>query len=213
MDATDILTKLALTLGAGWCAGINLYATIAVLGLMHRYITGFQLPGEMSVLASDWVLWPALVLYVIEFIADKVPAVDSVWDSIHTFIRVPAGAVLAAMALGDVPLEVQVCAALVGGTLAFGSHATKSTLRVAAHSTGTSPVLSPVISVVEDVAVVGTVALIAAHPVISIALVCVMLILSYFLIRAFWRLARKAVRAMTRLFRKPEEDPVLATVN
>ncbi|MCC7392150.1 DUF4126 domain-containing protein [Candidatus Sumerlaeota bacterium] len=214
MDATEILTKLALTLGASWCAGINLYATIAVLGLMHRYIAGFALPGDMAVLANDWVLWPALALYVIEFVADKVPAVDSVWDTIHTFIRVPAGAVLAAMALGQVPLEFQICAALLGGPLAFGSHATKSTLRVAAHSTGTSPVLSPVLSVAEDVAVVGTVALIAAHPVISLALVCVMLVASYFIIRAFWRLAKKAVRAMTRLFKKPiEEDPAMATVN
>ncbi len=201
MNAMTVLSTLALTLGASWCAGINLYATVAVLGLLHRYVDGFQLPGDMSVLASDWVLWPAIGLYLVEFVADKVPAIDSAWDSVHTFIRIPAGAVLAAMAIGDVPLEVQVCAALVGGTLAFGSHATKATTRLAAHSTGTSPIVSPVVSVIEDVLVVGTMSLVAAHPVVTLFLVAVMLIVSYLLLRTFWRLARKAVGAMVRFYR------------
>lgn len=203
MDAAQIFATLALTLGASWCAGINLYATVAVLGLLHRY-TGFNLPDHMGVLGSDWVLWPAIGLYVIEFVADKVPAIDSAWDTVHTFIRIPAGAVLAAMAIGDVPVEFQVLAGLIGGGLAFGSHATKATTRLAAHSTGTSPLLSPVLSVVEDVLVVGTVGLIASHPIIALLLLSVMLIVAYFIMRMFWRLARgvfRSMRAVVRRFR------------
>lgn len=199
MDVTALIGSLALMLGASWCSGINLYATVAVLGLMHRY-TGFELPGEMQVLASDWVIWPAIIMYSIEFLADKVPAVDSVWDTIHTFIRVPAGAVLAAMAIGDVPPELQVFAGLVGGTLALGSHATKATTRLVAHGSGTSPVVSPVVSVIEDVTVVGTIGLVAAYPIAALAVLAVMMIGAYFLMRCCWTLSRKAFRA---LFGKP----------
>jgi hypothetical protein len=202
MDVTMLFSTLALTLGAAWCSGINLYATVAVLGLMHRYVDGFTLPGDMAVLGNEWVILSAGLLYCVEFVADKVPAVDSAWDTIHTFIRVPAGAALAAMALGDVPLEVQVVAGLVGGTLALGSHTTKATTRLAAHGTGTSPVLSPVLSVAEDVVVVGTIGLVAANPILSLFLLGVMLVIAYYVLKMFWSVARKAFRA---LFGRREE--------
>src|SRR5690606_22577884 len=96
-----IVAQLALALGASWCAGINLYATIAVLGLMAHYVPGFNLPPDLAILASPWVIVPACLMYCVEFFADKVPAVDSAWDTIHTFIRVPAGAAMAAAALGE----------------------------------------------------------------------------------------------------------------
>ena len=195
MSGMEIVSSLALALGAGWCSGINLYATVGVLGLLHRY-TAFDLPGGMEVLGNDMVVWPALILYCIEFVADKVPAVDSAWDAIHTFIRVPAGAVLAAMALGDVPMEMQILAGLVGGTLALGSHVTKATTRLVAHGTGTSPVLSPVVSVIEDVVVIGTVGLVASNPLAALALLAAMMVAAYFLVRTFWRVARKAFRAL-----------------
>ncbi len=197
MDWSTIIPTLAVALGASFTSGINVYATIAVLGLMHRYVDAFTLPGDLQVLGSHWIIWPAAFMYTIEFFADKIPAVDSAWDTIHTFIRVPAGAVIAAASLGDVPVAMELGAALIGGTLAFGSHTTKATTRLAAHSTGTSPVASPAASIVEDVAVVGLLGLVAANPVLSLFVLAGLLILAYFTLRMFWSLARKAIKAMT----------------
>ncbi len=190
MTFLDVFGALLVAVGASWCAGLNLYATVFVLGAMHRWVDGFSLPGSLDVLASHWVMWPALALYIIEFLADKFPAVDSAWDTVHTFIRPPAGAVLAAMAVGDVPLPLQVCAALVGGFLAFGSHATKATARVVAHTTGTSPIVSPVASVTEDVLVVSTLGLIVAHPIIAAILLVLMMVGAFILMRLCWKFAR-----------------------
>jgi len=96
----DFISTLAVSLGASWVSGINLYATVATLGLLGRF-AHLKLPGELDVVTNWWVIGVALFLFVVEFIADKVPVVDSVWDVIHTFIRIPAGAILAATAFGD----------------------------------------------------------------------------------------------------------------
>lgn len=191
-----IVAQLALALGASWCAGINLYATLAVLGIMARYLPGFQLPDEMAMLASGWVIIPAVFMYFIEFIADKVPAIDSAWDTIHTFIRVPAGAALAATAMGGVPPEVQVGAAILGGTLALGSHTAKATTRMAAHGTGVSPLVSPTASLVEDGLVIATVALLAANPVLALGLTLLMIIGAGFLLYFLWSIARTVLRSL-----------------
>lgn len=195
-----IVATIALTMGASFAAGINLYATIFVLGAMARW-TGFELPPGLEVLASDLVMWPALLMYSIEFVADKVPAVDSAWDSIHAFIRIPAGAVLAAGAMGEVPLELTVLGGMVGGALATTSFATKATTRLAGHSTGTSPVVSPVASVAEDVAVIGLLAFVAANPVLSLLILAVMLIAAYFILRTFWKIASAVFKAIGGMFR------------
>lgn len=193
----NVVGQLALALGASWCAGLNLYATVAVLGLMVHFVPGFQLPPDLQVLASPWVIGPALLMYVIEFFADKIPAIDSAWDTVHTFIRVPAGAALAAAALGDVPPEVQIGAALLGGTLALGSHTAKATTRVAAHGTGTSALVSPAASVVEDGLVIATVGLIAANPWLALGLTAMMVIGAGFLLYFLWNLTRRVFRALT----------------
>jgi hypothetical protein len=191
----EVLATLALILGASFCAGINLYATVFVLGAMSRW-SSFNLPGDLMALESHWVLWPALAMYTVEFVADKVPAVDSAWDTIHTFIRVPAAVVIAAQALGDVPVEFQILAGMIGGSLAFASHTTKATVRLAGHATGSSPLLSPVASVAEDALVIGIVAFIAANPVMSLFLLALAMIACYYTLKTFWRLSRQAVRAM-----------------
>src|SRR5215471_6509010 len=113
----SFISTLAIGMGASWVSGINLYATVATLGLLSRF-AHLRLPGELDVLTNWWVIAIALFLFVIEFVADKIPVVDSVWDVIHTFIRIPAGAVLAATAFGDFDKSVQVIAFLVGGGLA-----------------------------------------------------------------------------------------------
>jgi hypothetical protein len=194
----SVVAQLALAMGASWCAGINLYATIAVLGLMSQYIPGFHLPHGLEVLGSPWVILPAIFMYCVEFFADKIPAVDSAWDAIHTFIRVPAGAALAAAAFGNVPPEVQVGAALIGGTLALGSHTAKATTRLAAHSTGTSPLVSPAVSLVEDGLVIGTVGLLAAHPMLSLSATVLMIGLASMLLYFFAGLVKKVWRSFGR---------------
>ena len=126
----NVIAILGTALGAAWTSGINLYATVAVLGLLQHYKFA-RLPGGLEVLDNWWIIGVALGLYVVEFVADKVPYVDSVWDVVHTFVRVPAGAALALAATTDLAPAVQVVALLLGGTLALSTHGTKATVRAA----------------------------------------------------------------------------------
>lgn len=201
---SNIIAQLALALGASWCAGINLYATIGMLGLMSRF-AGFELPPGLEVLNSEWVIGAAILMYCVEFFADKIPAIDTAWDSIHTFIRIPAGAVLAATALGEVRPELQVAAALIGGTLALGSHTTKATARVAAHATGTSPIVSPAASLVEDGLVVTTIAFLAAYPLVTLSLTAAMVVGSAVMLYFMWNVVRRVFRSLF----KQSENPIL----
>lgn len=194
----ELMMTLTVALGASFLAGINLYATLFTLGALSRF-TAFNLPGGLDVLESDWVMWPALALYIVEFVADKVPAVDTTWDSIQTFLRIPAGVVIAATALGDVPMEFQLLAGMVGGTLAATSHLTKSTVRVAGHVTGTSPVLSPVMSVAEDLTVFTVIGLIVAHPIIASIVLFFLLVGAVATLYVLWRVVRFVVRGLGRL--------------
>src|SRR5262249_62077633 len=111
---SDLLTTLGVAMGSAWLSGINLYATVVTLGLLQRFQLA-RLPGELDVLQQWWVILFAGALYLIEFVADKIPAIDSVWDAVHTFIRVPAGAILAASAFGHFDPAVRVAALLAGG--------------------------------------------------------------------------------------------------
>jgi len=202
-----IVAQLALAMGAGWCAGINLYATVAVLGLMVHFVPGFQLPAGLEVLGSPWVIVPAVVMYCVEFFADKIPAIDSAWDTMHTFIRVPAGAALAAAALGDVPAEIQVGAAIIGGTLALGSHTAKATTRVAAHGTGTSALVSPTASLIEDGLVIATVGMIAANPAVALGMTVLMILGAGFLLYFLWSVTRRVFRVLVGRGSSAEELP------
>ena len=151
----DTIDTLALTLGAGWAAGINLYAAIFMLGYLGA--TGsVALPPGLEVLSDPLVMTVAGIMYCIEFFADKTPGVDTGWDTLHTFIRIPAGAVLAAGAASgvDVNEAAQLAAALVGGTLATGSHFTKTGSRILIN-TSPEPVTNWTASVLEDIAVIG----------------------------------------------------------
>ena len=125
-----VLESLSLAIGVAWTAGINLYATVAVLGLAGKYDM-IQLPSELAILMHPVVIVVACIMYIIEFFADKVPYVDNGWDVIHTFIRIPAGAVLAARAVGDVGPALEVAAILAGGAAALAAHGTKATARLA----------------------------------------------------------------------------------
>jgi uncharacterized protein DUF4126 len=189
------LTTLGFAMGSAWLSGINLYATVATLGLLQRFHF-VQLPGSLSYLSHPWVLSAAIGLYLVEFVADKVPAVDSVWDVVHTFIRVPAGAILAASAFAHFDPTIRMLALLAGGTLALSSHGTKAATRLAAN-TSPEPFSNVLLSMIEDALTVGASVLMAKHPVVIIAIVIVGLIVSILI----FSLIR---RALSRLFsRKP----------
>ncbi len=149
----QIIQTISLAMGVAWASGINLYAAILMLGLMGAS-GNILLPPGLEVLTEPMVIFAAGLMYVIEFFADKTPGLDTGWDTIHTFIRIPAGAVLAAGAVGDVSPAVAVAVGLVGGGLAAGTHATKAGSRVIINASP-EPFSNWVASVGEDVSVVG----------------------------------------------------------
>jgi hypothetical protein len=185
----DLLPTLGRTLGFSFAAGINLYATVAILGLASRY-GWVQLPEQFRVFDNDFVIGAALILYVVEFVADKVPWVDSVWDAIHTVIRPAGGALIAVATLGDASPAVEGLAALLGGTLAAGSHFTKSGTRAVAN-TSPEPFSNWILSIAEDVFVVGLGFVALKYPtlaaVIVIVAVVLMLVFATWIIRAVRR--------------------------
>jgi hypothetical protein len=192
----DWSTAAATGLGSAWLSGVNLYATVLTLGLLQRFGLA-RLPGDLAYLSETWVIAVAAVLYLIEFVADKVPAVDSIWDAVHTFIRVPAGAVLAASAFADFDTPVRFAALLVGGGLALGAHGSKAATRVAVNTT--APGAGSVVSLVEDVAAFGSTLLMVFLPIVFLGL------LAAVVLGMVW-LAPKAVRALRRGARSQPES-------
>ena len=177
----NLISTLAIAMGAGWVSGINLYAAVATLGLLGRF-ANLRLPGELDILTSWWIIGLAVALYVVEFVADKVPYIDSVWDAIHTFIRVPAGAVLAATAFGDFDRGVQVAAFLLGGGLALSAHGAKAGAR-AAINLSPEPASNIVASLTEDVIAVGSILLSVFAPFILFAVIAGFVVLSFLMAR------------------------------
>lgn len=182
---TQLISTIAIAMGASWVSGINLYASVATLGLLGRF-ANLRLPGELEVLTSWWVIGVALALYVVEFVADKVPYVDSTWDVVHTFIRVPAGAILAATAFGDFDRSIQVIALLLGGGLALSSHGTKAATR-AMLNTSPEPVSNSVASVLEDIVAVVAIVCSVFVPVLLFVIVGVGLVISFFVFKRILR--------------------------
>jgi hypothetical protein len=185
-------------MGSSWVSGIRLYAAVAMLGLLGRF-ANLKLPGELEVLTNWWIIGIALALLVIEFFADKIPYLDTTWDVIQTFIRIPAGAVLAAVAFGDFDRRIQVVAFLIGGGLALSSHVTKASAR-AAINLSPEPVSNIVVSLVEDVLAVVSVLLMIFLPIVLIVLLAVFLAISIYLAPKIIRLFRGVVARARRVF-------------
>ena len=148
----EILAGLGRTMGFSFAAGINLYATVAILGLASRY-GWVALPEQYRVFDNDWIIGAALVMYAVEFIADKIPWFDSVWDGVHTAIRPLGGALIAIGTLGEASPAMKTLVGLLGGTLAAGTHFTKAGTRAAAN-TSPEPFSNWILSLSEDVFVV-----------------------------------------------------------
>ena len=191
----DVLTALGRTMGFSFAAGINLYATVAILGLASRY-GWVALPPQYQVFDNNWIIGIALALYVIEFIADKIPWVDSAWDAVHTVIRPVGGALIAIATLGEKPPATEALVALLGGALAASTHLSKSGTRVLANASP-EPFSNWFLSIAEDLFVVALGALALKYP--AAAAVVVIVCLALIAVFAGWIV--KAVRR--RFLRSP----------
>ncbi len=189
-------------MGTAWLSGINLYATVVTLGLLERFHLA-KLPGGLTMLGEWWVIGLAGGLYLIEFIADKIPAVDTVWDAIHTFIRVPAGAILAASAFAEFDQGVMIVAMIMGGGIALSSHGTKAATRLAAN-TSPEPVSNIGLSLGEDALTFGSAILLAFHPVAILIVVVVFLIISIWLVPKIFRALRRLFARLRAIFTSSE---------
>lgn len=186
------MSNLGALLGTSWSSGINLYLTIAGLGIAQR-IGLISLPGNLDTLSGYPIIIVTILLYAIEFFADKIPYVDSTWDSVHTFIRPVGGAVLAYMAMADVGPAAQIPVALLSGAVSMDSHLTKATTR-AAINTSPEPVSNSVASVSEDALVIGALWLVIKHPIIAGILVILFILFSIWFLKTMFRFLKKVFR-------------------
>jgi uncharacterized membrane protein len=201
----DLLTTLGMGLGTAWLSGINLYATVLTLGLLQRFHL-VSLPGEMGFLGDWWVLGMAGALYAVEFVADKIPAVDSVWDAVHTFIRVPAGAIIAATAFANFDPRVRVLALLAGGGLALSSHGTKAATRLAANASP-EPFSNIFLSLFEDALTVGSTILMVFHPVAILVIIVIFLLLAIWLVPKVYRRFKDGLTRLRRRLAFSDRTP------
>jgi hypothetical protein len=170
-----VLETLARTVGFTFAAGLNLYATVAILGLASRF-HWVRLPPQYAVFDNNWIIGAALVMYVVEFLADKIPWFDTVWDAVHTIIRPIGGALIGVASLGDASPELQVFGAILGGALASSSHLAKAGTRAVAN-TSPEPFSNWILSLSEDGIVVVIAALALNHPFAAAVVVFVAVIL------------------------------------
>lgn len=187
--AMNPLETLSLVLGAGFSSGLNLYATVATLGLLQRFGV-IHLPEHLQVLANPIVLGIAGVLYLVEFLADKVPYVDSVWQAFHTFIRPPAAALLAFSATAAAPEAWRWGAALLAGSIALTSHGTKASARAAANMSP-EPLSNWALSFGEDLLAIWLAWFSSAHPAIAIVVIAILVAISLFLLYHLFRFLRR----------------------
>ena len=182
------IAALGRTMGFSFAAGVNLYATVAILGLASRY-NWVALPPQYQAFDNDFIIATALGLYVVEFVADKIPWFDSIWDTVHTAIRPLGGAVIAVTTLGDASPATEVMVGLLGGTLAAGTHFTKSGTR-AVVNTSPEPFSNWILSFGEDAFVIGLGVIALKYPLVAAGVVIVGVIL----IGLFFTVLLRAIR-------------------
>lgn len=206
MEQLDqIATIIALSMGVAWASGINLYAAILMLGLLGS--TGnMVLPPDLQILANPLVIFAAGAMYLIEFVADKVPGVDNSWDTLHTFIRIPAGAALAAGAVGEVDPVVSLVVAILGGGLAAGTHAAKAGSRVLIN-TSPEPFSNWMASLSEDVIVIAGLWTALHYPVLFIVLLLLFIVFLFWLLPKIWRGVKLVFTALVSFFTGGKKGP------
>ena len=197
-EYSTLVQTIALTMGVAWASGLNLYGTLLALGIMSN--TGYvDLPTDLQIIGDPLVIAAAGLMYGVEFFADKVPGVDTGWDTLHTFVRIPAGALLAAGFIGDVTPAAELAAAIVGGSLAAGTHFTKTGSRVMIN-TSPEPVSNWGASLLEDIAVFAGIWAAIEHPYIFIALLAVFILLMIWLLPKLWRGIKRVLQFFVNLF-------------
>ncbi|HEY7111464.1 MAG TPA: DUF4126 domain-containing protein [Thermoanaerobaculia bacterium] len=192
-SSLSTIALLGLLAGSSLASGLRLYATIAVLGFLGR-MGALALPGELSVLANTWVIVTAGLLYLVEFFADKIPYLDSIWDAVHTFVRVPASALLAWAATAHAPDSLRVIAALLCGGVTLSAHGLKSTARVAIN-TSPEPASNWAASLAEDGTVAVLLWLAVAHPLAALAAAAAVVLLAVLAFSWIRRLLRRLAGA------------------
>ncbi|MDO7653849.1 MAG: DUF4126 domain-containing protein [Porticoccus sp.] len=206
----ELISVIALTMGVSWASGINLYAALLVLGLAGS--TGnVDLPPELSVVENPMVIMAAGIMYFVEFFVDKVPGVDTAWDTVHTFIRIPAGALLAVGAVGDVTPALELSAGLLGGSMAGASHLTKFSTR-ALINTSPEPFSNWAASISEDVLVLGGLWAMFNHPWLFVAAMVLFIFMVIWLLPKLWRLLKAIFSRLGQWLGMLEKtEPVSAT--
>jgi len=185
----DAWQLVALAAALGFASGIRLYAVLFIVGGLG-YLGWIPLPGNLGVLTHPFVLTASGFMFAVEFFADKIPGVDSVWDAVQTFVRIPAGAALAAGVFGDAPAAATFAAAILGGTLAAGSHLTKAGSRVAIN-TSPEPFSNWAASFGEDLAVGVVLWLAWSYPIVALAVLAVAVLFMLWLMPRVFRLIRR----------------------
>jgi hypothetical protein len=192
LDSFDTWQLVALAATIGWASGLRLYAVLFIVGGLG-YLQWVDLPGGLRLLAHPYVLAASGFMFFVEFLADKIPGVDSLWDVVHTLVRIPAGAALAASVFGDSTSAAMLAAAILGGTLAAGSHLAKTGGR-AVINTSPEPFSNWAASFGEDLAVGTVVWLAFAYPIAALVIVLVLTAFAVWLIPKVWRMIRRIVR-------------------
>lgn len=206
MELDSLSTLIALTLGVGWASGINLYAAVLALGLAGT--TGYaDLPTGLEVVENPFVIAAAGAMYLVEFCADKIPGVDSGWDALHTFIRLPAGALLASGIVGDQGPVMEALAGLAGGGLAASTHAAKAGGR-ALINTSPEPFSNWAASITEDIGVFGGVWLMLNHPWVFVGCLVIFVLLLIWLLPKLWRAIRYLFKKIGALFGGAKPEPL-----
>ena len=204
MDHFDTWQLVALAAALGWASGIRLYAVLFVVGATG-YLGWFDLPEHLRVLSHPMVLGASGFMLFAEFFADKIPGFDTVWDVVHTLVRIPAGAALAAAVFGDSSLAWTLTAAILGGTLAAGSHFTKAGARMLIN-TSPEPFSNWAASFGEDLLVGVVIYFALAHPVAALAVVAVLTAISIWLLPKLWRFVRAIVERIGRVLSGAQDD-------
>ncbi|NOQ67457.1 MAG: DUF4126 family protein [Desulfobacterales bacterium] len=200
-----IIQTIALTMGVAWASGINLYAAILVLGVMGS--TGnITLPPDLMILTDPLIMVAAGVMYSVEFFADKIPGVDNGWDTVHTFIRIPLGALLAAAAAGDIQPSATIAVAILGGSMAASTHATKAGTRMLINSSP-EPFTNWFASLGEDAAVIAGLWTALHYPLFFVIFLIIFILLLIWLLPKIWKGVSRIFTMMGNLFYPKQQIP------
>jgi hypothetical protein len=192
----DLIQQVAIGAGLAWASGIRLYAVLFLAGLLG-YLNLIHLPSGLHLLINPVVLTTSGSMFLLEFFADKIPGFDSVWDTVHTFIRIPAGALLAAATFSDVDPAWMLAAGIIGGTIATGTHLTKAGTR-AVINTSPEPFSNWIASFGEEITVLGGIWTMFQHPAAFLVILAVFLGVAAWLIPKFWRATKGVVQRLRR---------------